>query len=78
MIIEKKSKKMNYKIPEWCSLSIKSHFDGVGGCWGISEGYIIRKGENYCIQCEYHKSKNISNKQIIELQEFIIFFQEKL
>jgi len=51
---------MNYKIPEWCSLSIKSHFDGVGGCWGISEGYIIRKGENYCIQCEYHKSKNIS------------------
>jgi len=68
---------MNYKIPEWCSLSIKSHFDGVGGCWGISEGYIIRKGENYCIQCEYHKSKNISKlcgDQVTTLNE--LFFIE--
>ena len=48
-------KNKNYKIPEWCSLHILEHCDGVGGCWSVSTGRIEKEGESCCKNCEYYK-----------------------
>ena len=44
-----------YCVPRWCRMHPFSHFDGIGGCWGISGGLVLEKGEDYCRNCEYHK-----------------------
>ena len=31
-----------------------THFDGMGGCWGISHGDVKEKGEEHCKKCQYH------------------------
>ena len=43
-----------YCIPKWCRMHPYSHFDGMGGCWGISGGLVLAQGENYCLSCDYH------------------------
>jgi len=48
---------MNYSldlIPQWCEMSFKNHFDGMGGCWGIHHGEVAKKGEEHCFSCEFH------------------------
>lgn len=32
------------------------HYDGIGGCWGISMGDVAKEGEGYCKLCEYYNS----------------------
>lgn len=41
-------------VPPWCQLHPECHQDGVGGCWGITFGYVDRKGKEYCDNCEYY------------------------
>ena len=41
------------EIPKWCGLSPSAHNDGLGGCWGISYGFVRKEGEAYCANCEY-------------------------
>lgn len=43
-----------YVIPRWCTMAVIEHCDGVGGCWGISGGYVKQEGEDYCKACEYY------------------------
>ena len=50
-----KLKRLDYEIPSWCRMSLESHADGIGGCWGISYGYVREKGEAYCKKCEYYE-----------------------
>jgi len=47
-------KPAGYQIPAWCHLPLADHYDGVGGCWGISHGFVKEQGETYCLPCEYH------------------------
>lgn len=44
-----------YCIPIWCRMHPLAHFDGMGGCWGISNGCVLEDGEDYCLDCEFHK-----------------------
>ena len=44
-----------YCIPKWCRFHPYAHFDGMGGCWGISGGDVLKKGERYCKECDYHQ-----------------------
>ena len=44
-----------YCIPKWCRFHPYAHFDGMGGCWGISGGDVLKKGEEYCKKCDYHQ-----------------------
>ena len=44
-----------YIVPDWCRMPLGYHNDGMGGCWGISYGYVVTKGENYCKHCEYYE-----------------------
>ena len=46
--------KQRYTIPLWCTLPRLEHFDGLGGCWGISSGEVRLKGEEHCKNCEYY------------------------
>lgn len=39
---------------------------GIGGCWGISGGDVLKQGEDYCKKCEYHKSKPKALKATVE------------
>ena len=43
-----------YCIPKWCRMPPAGHFDGIGGCWSISSGIVLAKGEKACERCEYH------------------------
>ena len=52
-----------YCIPKWCRFHPYAHFDGMGGCWGISGGDVLKKGEEYCKECDYHQD-NV--KELIE------------
>ena len=45
-----------YTIPYWCGMHMIHHFDGMGGCWGISYGLVFEKGREYCKQCDFYKS----------------------
>ena len=48
-----------YCIPHCCNMHPYEHFDGMGGCWGISGGDVLKK--DYCNGCEYNK-KTAGNK----------------
>lgn len=54
---------MEYKIPSWCGMPKDYHEDGVGGCWGISYGYVEKKGENCCKNCGYRKEPLNAKKE---------------
>ena len=51
--------KCYYCIPNWCRMHPFDHFDGMGGCWGISSGQVLTGGEQYCLNCEHYKN-NVS------------------
>ena len=63
-----KLRKTHYCIPYWCKMHPYEHFDGMGGCWGISSGLQLKGGEDYCKGCEYYK-KEANNEQQTENQE---------
>lgn len=42
------------EIPNWCCMCYSDHFDGMGGCWGISHGLVKQQGEPYCSTCEFY------------------------
>ena len=52
-----------YCVPRWCRFHPYAHFDGMGSCWGISGGDVLKKGEEYCKKCDYHQD-NV--KELIE------------
>ena len=52
---ELREKQVKYTIPKWCKMPKGYHNDGMGGCWGISYGYISREGEAYCKNCEFYR-----------------------
>lgn len=56
-------RKRYYCIPNWCRMHPLSHFDGMGGCWGISSGQVLTGGEQYCLNCEYHKNNITPSKE---------------
>jgi hypothetical protein len=31
------------------------HFDGMGGCWGISYGLVAEQGRDYCRTCTFYR-----------------------
>lgn len=45
----------SYIVPHWCSMGVLDHFDGMGGCWGVSCGAVARYGEDYCKGCDEYK-----------------------
>lgn len=50
------------EIPSWCAMPSNEHFDGIGGCWGISSEKVKVEGEKYCAICEYYiKSQKPEN-----------------
>ena len=49
-----KLKSHGYEIPRWCRMSLESHADGIGGCWGITHEYVKGGGKTYCKWCEYY------------------------
>ncbi len=61
----KEIKEINFKypyslsldVPEWCRLPPNEHNDNMGGCWGISHGFVEKLGKDYCRTCEYNKDK---------------------
>ncbi len=59
MIIDLKNLTIKYVIPAWCKMPKSYHHDGMGGCWGISRGFVEKEGEAYCLGkvviCEYWK-----------------------
>lgn len=54
-----------YCIPNWCRMHPFDHFDGMGGCLGVSSGQVLANGEKYCLNCDYYKN-NVggSEKQV--------------
>lgn len=55
---------VEYEIPSWCKMPLGHHHDGIGGCWGISYGYVAREGEKYCQNCEYYRQvKEATNEK---------------
>lgn len=44
----------SYTVPRWCRLPIPDHFDGMGGCWGVSFGRVGREGRDYCKCCPFY------------------------
>ena len=40
--------------PPWCQMHPLDHYDGMGGCWGISHGFVRKRGEDYCRECEFY------------------------
>jgi len=61
MIAELKAN--GYEIPDWCNMSIWAHYDGMGGCWGITGEYVKKKGKTYCVGCEYCKGQQKLHKK---------------
>lgn len=53
---------IKYLVPAWCKMPKAYHNDGIGGCWGISHGFVKREGESYCKECEYHQAQFGGNK----------------
>ena len=45
-----------YTVPYWCGMHKDDHFDGMGGCWGISSGFVFEKGRDYCKCCDLYKT----------------------
>lgn len=44
-----------YTVPYWCGMHPIEHFDGMGGCWGISYGLVFEQGRSYCKGCTFYK-----------------------
>jgi len=44
-----------YTVPKWCGMHPFEHFDGMGGCWGISYGMVFEQGRPYCKGCDFYK-----------------------
>lgn len=44
-----------YTVPYWCGMSMYYHFDGMGGCWGVSYGLVFEQGRSYCKGCDFYK-----------------------
>ena len=42
-------------VPAWCGMPTKDHQDGLGGCWGISQGKVASDGEEWCKGCEFYQ-----------------------
>lgn len=53
-----------YCIPCCCNMHPYEHFDGAGGCWGISSGRVFEK--DYCNSCEYKKPEKKKRREINE------------
>lgn len=60
--MKKNISEIKYKIPDWCYMDKDSHEDGVGGCWGISYGYVETEKENCCKNYMYYKGKIKNDK----------------
>jgi hypothetical protein len=43
------------------------HFDGIGGCWGISSGLVEKGGEGYCKACEFYNKGETAKTPLIEV-----------
>ena len=55
-------------IPHWCEMSFGDHFDGMGGCWGISHGEVADKGEKHCQFCQFHyANRGKSERELLEI-----------
>lgn len=54
----------DYVVPNWCKMPSGYHNDGIGGCWGISYGYIADEGEDYCKTCEYYTSSELEAARV--------------
>lgn len=54
--MDRPHEKKFYTIPYWCGMHKDDHFDGMGGCWGISYGYVFREGRDYCKCCDLYKA----------------------
>ena len=50
-------KQLKYIPPQWCNMSPPDHNDGMGGCWGVSGGFVYKNGEDYCKSCEFYNEK---------------------
>ena len=50
--------KNSYTVPRWCRMPISDHFDGMGGCWGVSQGCVEEQGRDYCRNCGFHRRIN--------------------
>ena len=46
-------------IPTWCRMSQSSHQDGLGGCWGISQGMVAEQGEEWCKPCDLYNKDEV-------------------
>jgi hypothetical protein len=44
-----------YMVPRWCRMHPMDHFDGMGGCWGISHGCVAEQGRDYCRCCTFYR-----------------------
>lgn len=44
-----------YMVPRWCRMHITDHFDGMGGCWGVSSGLVAEQGRDYCRTCAFYR-----------------------
>lgn len=49
------NEKNSYTVPRWCGMSIDDHFDGMGGCWGVSHGLVQQQGRDYCRLCSFYR-----------------------
>lgn len=47
--------KNSYTVPRWCGMHPMEHFDGMGGCWGISQGCVAEQGRDYCRLCSFYR-----------------------
>jgi len=55
----------HYITPRWCGLSYEEHYDGVGGCWGVSHGFVEKDGFCHCWKCEY--VNKAEKRELVEL-----------
>jgi hypothetical protein len=47
--------KNSYTVPRWCGMHPLEHFDGMGGCWGISQGCVEEHGRDCCRLCPFYR-----------------------
>lgn len=54
------------EVPVWCHMHPNDHQDGIGGCWGISYGYVAAEGEQYCKKCELYRDNVFPPDTVVE------------
>lgn len=61
-------------IPHFCTMHTYEHFDGAGGCWGISRGHVGKshdvEGPHYCHTC----IKGVCSKRLMSKATYFITF----